>query len=72
MDYLGRVGRITAPVQWIVGANDGVLPDAMRHLQSLVHGSALDVIEGAGHLPNVDQPAAFNAVVARRLHSLTT
>jgi 3-oxoadipate enol-lactonase len=71
LDYLSRVGRITAPTQWIVGANDGVLPDAMRHLQSLVSGSALDVIEGAGHLPNVDQPAAFNAVVARRLHSLT-
>lgn len=71
LDYLGRVGRIAAPTQWIVGANDGVLPDAMRHLQSLVSGSAFDVIEGAGHLPNVDQPAAFNAVVARRLHSLT-
>jgi len=72
LDYLGRVGRITAPTQWIVGANDGPLPDAMRHLQSLVPGSALEVITGAGHLPNIDQAAAFNEVVARRLRSLTT
>ncbi|HSV54331.1 MAG TPA: alpha/beta fold hydrolase [Burkholderiaceae bacterium] len=72
LDYLGRVGRITAPTQWVVGANDGPLPDAMRHLQSLVPGSALEVIEGAGHLPNIDQPAAFNAVVARRLRALTS
>lgn len=72
LDYLGRVARITAPTQWIVGANDGPLPDAMRHLQSLVPGSALEVIAAAGHLPNVDQPAAFNEVVARRLRSLTS
>lgn len=70
--YLGRVGRITAPTQWVVGANDGPLPDAMRHLQALVPGSVLELIESAGHLPNIDQPAAFNAVVARRLRSLTT
>lgn len=72
LDYLGRVGRINAPVHWVVGANDGVLPDAMRHLQSLVPGSTLDVISGAGHLPNIDQPAAFNEVVVRRLRSLVS
>lgn len=72
LDYLGRVGRITAPTQWVVGANDGPLPDAMRQLRALVPGSAFDVIEGAGHLPNIDQPAAFNAVVKRRLRSLTS
>lgn len=72
LDYLGRVGQISAPTHWIVGANDGPLPDVMRHLQSLVPGSALEVIEGAGHLPNIDQPVAFNEVVARRLRSLVS
>lgn len=72
LDYLPRVGEITAPTQWIVGANDGPLPDAMRHLQSLVPGSTLEVIDGAGHLPNIDQPGAFNAVVSRRLSPLTS
>jgi 3-oxoadipate enol-lactonase len=72
LDYLGRVGRIAAPTQWVVGANDGPLPDAMRQLQALIPGSAFEVIEGAGHLPNIDQPDAFNAVVARRLRSLTS
>lgn len=67
LDYLDRVARIGVPIQWVVGANDGALPDAMRQLQALCPGSALEVIEGAGHLPNVDQPEAFNRTVERHL-----
>jgi len=65
LDYLARVPRIQAPTTLIVGANDGPLPQAMADLQKLIPGSVLEVIAGAGHLPNIDQPAAFNAALLR-------
>jgi len=65
--YLPQVGRITTPTTLIVGANDGPLPQAMRDIQALVSGSVLDVILGAGHLPNIDQPEAFNVALLRHL-----
>jgi 3-oxoadipate enol-lactonase len=67
LDYLGGVAGIALPVTLIVGANDGMLPDAMRELQSMIPGAALDVIPGAGHLPNIDQPEAFNTALCRHL-----
>lgn len=67
LDYLGRVAKITTPTTMIVGANDGPLPQAMQQLQRLIAGSVLEVIPGAGHLPNIDQPAAFNAALLHHL-----
>lgn len=67
LGYLDRVAGITTPTTMIVGANDGALPAAMQHLQGLIAGSALEVIADAGHLPNIDQPAAFNAALLRHL-----
>jgi 3-oxoadipate enol-lactonase len=65
LDWLPRVPRIQAPTTLIVGANDGPLPQAMGDLQKLIPGSVLEVIAGAGHLPNIDQPAAFDAALVR-------
>jgi 3-oxoadipate enol-lactonase len=65
LDYLARVPRIQAPTTLIVGANDGPLPQAMAELHTLIAGSVLEVIPGAGHLPIIDQPAAFNAALLR-------
>lgn len=65
LDYLAGVGGITVPTTLLVGANDGPLPDAMRHLQSLIRGAELEVIPDAGHLPNIDQPAAFQGALLR-------
>jgi 3-oxoadipate enol-lactonase len=67
LDYLGRVAEITTPTTLIVGANDGPLPQVMQQLQGLITGSVLEVIPGAGHLPNIDQPEAFNAALLRHL-----
>ena len=69
LDYLPRVAQIQTPTALIVGANDGPLPQAMRDLQGLIKGATLDVIVGAGHLPNIDQPTAFNAALLRHLQS---
>jgi 3-oxoadipate enol-lactonase len=65
LDYLPRVSQIQAPTTLIVGANDGPLPQAMADLQKLIPGSVLEVIADAGHLPNIDQPAAFEAALLR-------
>jgi 3-oxoadipate enol-lactonase len=65
LDYLAGVPRITAPTTLIVGANDGPLPGALRDIQALLPGSVLEVIADAGHLPNIDQPEAFNAALLR-------
>ncbi|MBL0422812.1 alpha/beta fold hydrolase [Ramlibacter sp. AW1] len=70
LDHLRRVGEIRVPTTFIVGADDGPLPQAMRDLQALVPGARLEVIEDAGHLPNVEQPAAFNAALVRHFEAL--
>jgi 3-oxoadipate enol-lactonase len=65
LDYLPQVNRIAVPTTLIVGANDGPLPQAMQALQQLIAGAVLEIIPGAGHLPNIDQPTAFNAALMR-------
>jgi 3-oxoadipate enol-lactonase len=65
LDYLGDVEKIRTPVTLIVGANDQPLPDAMAHLQTRIPGAQLEIIPGAGHLPNIDQPDAFDAALLR-------
>lgn len=65
LDYLADVARIRTPTTLIVGAHDGVLPEAMRELEARMPQAILEVIPDAGHLPNVDQPAAFDAALLR-------
>ncbi|WP_296554822.1 alpha/beta hydrolase [Pigmentiphaga sp.] len=67
LDYLAGVEAIAAPTTLVVGANDGSLPEAMAHLRPLIAGAVLEVIPGAGHLPNIDQPAAFQEALLRHL-----
>jgi 3-oxoadipate enol-lactonase len=67
LDYLRELERIATPTTLIVGANDGPLPQAMQEIQARIPGAALEVIDGAGHLPNIDQPDAFNAALLRHL-----
>ena len=65
LDYLGRVARITLPTTLIVGANDKPLPDALRDIHARIAGSMLDVIDGSGHIPNLDNPEAFDIALLR-------
>ncbi len=65
LNHLEGVGHIALPVTLLVGSNDGVLPQAMGDLQQRIAGSVLETIAGAGHLPNIDQPTAFNAALLR-------
>jgi 3-oxoadipate enol-lactonase len=52
----------------VVGDEDTVTPPTVAHeMRDAIAGAELAVIPGAGHLSNLEQPAAFNAVVARFL-----
>jgi len=63
--YLDKVDQISTPITLLVGENDGPLPQAMRELSGRIRGSIFEVIPNAGHLPNIDQPDAFNAALLR-------
>ena len=69
LDYLSQLLVISTRTTLIVGANDGPLPQAMKDMQALISGAALEVIPGSGHLPNIDNPQAFNAAMLRHFSS---
>ncbi|MEV7414456.1 alpha/beta hydrolase [Streptomyces sp. NPDC089919] len=63
-DYRATLAAVTVPVLIAVGADDVFTPVAEAEgLKSLMPHAVLAVIEGAGHLPALEQPAAFNAVL---------
>jgi 3-oxoadipate enol-lactonase len=62
----GRLEDIGVPVHVIVGADDTLTtPDMCRELAAAIPGARLTVIPDAGHLSNIEQPAAFNAAAIR-------
>jgi 3-oxoadipate enol-lactonase len=55
----------------VVGREDAYTPVALaEQLREGIPGSKLAVIEGAGHMPNVERPDALNEVLASRLLGL--
>lgn len=53
---------------FVVGSGDGVLPGAMKEMAAaLGKGAMYEVIDGAGHLPMVEQPEEFARFVSRFL-----
>ena len=63
-DQRERAAAIAVPTLVLCGSEDRVTPPALSvALAALVPGARLALIEGAGHLANAEQPAAFNAAV---------
>lgn len=64
-DYTGTLARIAVPTAVVVGSEDVFTPVAdARFLHSRIAGARLTVVDGAGHMPNLERPDAFNAAVA--------
>jgi pimeloyl-ACP methyl ester carboxylesterase len=66
-DYCDMLGQVTVPTLVVVGRDDVFTPVAqVQAMQEQIPSAAgrLCVIEDAGHLPNLEQPAPFNAVLA--------
>ncbi|MGW8847043.1 alpha/beta fold hydrolase [Streptomyces xiamenensis] len=64
-DYLPLLPRITVPTLIVVGRHDEFTPVAEAELMRRhIPGARLEIIESAGHLPNLEQESAFNAALA--------
>jgi 3-oxoadipate enol-lactonase len=66
-DFAEVLPRIRVPVRMIAGANDGAIRDNMAALRGRIADAALVTLPAAGHLPNVEQPAAFNTALVEAL-----
>lgn len=63
-DQRTRAAAINVPTLVLVGDNDLVTPlDLSNELVDLIPDARMQVIQGAGHLGNVEKPAEFNAAV---------
>ena len=64
VDMRGVAGSVTVPTLVLVGEHDSIAPPHLsRELAGLIPGAQLVVIPDAGHLPNEENPAAFNQAV---------
>ncbi len=63
-DQATRAHDIRVPVLVLCGSEDLVTPPALSaELARMIPGARYELIDGAGHLSNIEQPAAFNALV---------
>jgi 3-oxoadipate enol-lactonase len=59
-----KLEAIAVPTHIVVGAEDTLTPPAMsREMARRIVGARLTIIEGAGHLSNIEQPETFNRAV---------
>lgn len=58
------LGGIALPVLVVVGSEDGSTPvDLVRGCAEAIAGARFSVIEGAGHIPSIDRPAALAGLI---------
>jgi 3-oxoadipate enol-lactonase len=67
-DQRDRAAAIGVPTLVVCGVLDAVTPPALSEaLTAAIPGAELALINGAGHLANLEKPAAFNSAVDRFL-----
>ena len=63
-DQADRADAIRVPTLVVCGAQDRVTPPALStSLTRMIPGAHYEAVENAGHLSNLEQPAAFNTIV---------
>ncbi|HEX6313855.1 MAG TPA: alpha/beta fold hydrolase [Gemmatimonadaceae bacterium] len=71
-DSTSTLPTIDVPTLVVTGDEDALIPvEEARSMHAAVRGSSLEVINGAGHLSNLERPSAFNHVVSEFLAALT-
>ncbi|MFJ7075386.1 alpha/beta fold hydrolase [Streptomyces sp. NPDC098781] len=72
-DYRALLTRVRVPALVVVGADDAYTPvsDA-EAMHTALPDSALRVIEGAAHMPNLERPAQFNRALEEFLARVDT
>lgn len=67
-DFKPVLAGVKAPTLVLIGENDTIAPrPASDYLAANIANAKLDVVPSAGHLSNVDNPAAFNAALGKFL-----
>ncbi|GGJ91272.1 alpha/beta hydrolase [Streptomyces camponoticapitis] len=70
-DYVAMLGRVTVPALVVVGSEDEYTPvEDARVMSDGIPGATLAVIEGAGHMPNLERREEFDAVLGAFLDTL--
>ncbi|SFO86648.1 3-oxoadipate enol-lactonase [Tranquillimonas alkanivorans] len=63
-DMLAATAQLTLPTLAIAGSEDGSTPpDLVRETAELVKGARFELIRGAGHLPCVEKPEEYAALL---------
>ena len=63
-DYRERVGEIACPTLIVWGRNDRVVPvSSAEEYHRLIERSRVEVFDDTGHVPMVERPARFNALL---------
>jgi 3-oxoadipate enol-lactonase len=71
MNYDDRLGEIRTPSLVLAGVQDSSTPPArMQIYKDGITGAQMEVLPGAGHFPNVEQPDAFNEALRAFLGGL--
>jgi 3-oxoadipate enol-lactonase len=68
-DVARQLERLTMPVLVLVGERDGANRRLSRTLADQLPSAELRVVPGAGHVANLDAPAAFNEALREFLES---
>jgi len=70
-DATPGLAKIAVPTLILVGEHDSLTPPSVAEgMARMIPNSRLVVILGAGHLSNLENPAAFNAAIAEFLATL--
>jgi len=61
LDHVDRLAAVTTPTLVVHGGEDALLPPAHAEaLAAAVPGASLALLDGVGHLSNLEAPAAFD------------
>lgn len=63
-DFTADLAGLACPAAMLAGAGDGALPGVMRQMADAAPGAIYLEVPDAGHLPNVENPGAFNRELA--------
>jgi pimeloyl-ACP methyl ester carboxylesterase len=70
-DHTKLLPQINVPALIIVGSEDAITPpDVSEAMQREISNSRLEIIEGAGHVSNLERPAEFNRAIREFLDGL--
>ena len=73
MNYDNRLDEIYTPTLVLAGAQDNsTTPERMQMYKDGITGAQMELLQDAGHFPNLEQPDAFNATLKTFLNGLST